>query len=71
MDLDYALLEGWIALASGDTQTARLAIDGVSRRAQQVGHYLYERKAAQFAAMIDAPHPLSQWPRLLWVMGAR
>jgi transcriptional regulator with XRE-family HTH domain/tetratricopeptide (TPR) repeat protein len=70
LDLDYTLLEGWIALASGDTQTARLAIDGMSRRAQQSGHYLYERKAAQFAAMIDAPPPLSQWPRLLWVMSA-
>jgi hypothetical protein len=47
-----------------------LAIDDMGRRAHQVGHYLYEHKAAQFAAMIDVPSPPAHLVRLLWVMRA-
>ncbi|HZY42370.1 MAG TPA: hypothetical protein VFF59_10280 [Anaerolineae bacterium] len=64
-EFEHDLVEGYVALARGDSDTARTRANLVAQRAEYFP--LYQQTARQLLAAIDEGVPVSQFPSRLWV----
>jgi tetratricopeptide (TPR) repeat protein len=65
VELDRALIEGYVALARGDASTARTFATQVSRDAEKFP--LYRQNAQQLGDAIERALPVNEFPHSLWV----
>ncbi|MBI5034782.1 MAG: helix-turn-helix domain-containing protein [Chloroflexi bacterium] len=65
VEFERALIEGYIALARGDTQIACAKATEVAQRAEN--YPLYRVTAHQLLEAIQSDKPVSSFPQMLWV----